>query len=132
MPRTARPVPAPLARAARRFAQWREHRTTRATPEPLWSLATRLGAEHGVSRTARALGVHFTELKKRVEASRQSSSEKTAPPAFVEVLTAPPRCPAECVVELEDGSGAKMRIQVSGGSLPDLAALSRLFLERRA
>jgi len=40
--------------------------------------------------------------------------------------------PAECLVEFEHASGAKMRIQVMGGSLPDLAALSRLFLKQRA
>lgn len=132
MPRPTRPQPAPLARAARRFSQWREERTTRSIPDPLWSLATRLGAEHGVSRTCRALGVHYTALKKRVEAAGPSSREKTARPAFVEVLTASTSRPAECLVEFEHASGAKMRIQVMGGSLPDLAALSRLFLKQRA
>jgi hypothetical protein len=132
MPKTARPLPAPLAQAARRFAQWRKQRTTRSIPDPLWSLATRLGAEHGVSRTSRALGVDFYDLKKRVAAAEAPSSEKTTPPAFVEIQSAPARGPAEWVVEIEDGSGAKMRIQAMGASLPDLAALSRLFLKQRA
>jgi hypothetical protein len=33
---------------------------------------------------------------------------------------------------LEAASGTKMRIHVNGGSTPDLAALSRLFLEQWA
>jgi hypothetical protein len=132
MPKTARPLPAPLARGARRFAQWRRKRTTRSIPNQLWSLASRLGAQHGVSRTSRALGVEYYELKKRVEAAGTSSSWKAASPAFVEIPTSPPRSPSECLVEFEDASGAKMRIQVMGGSTPDLAALLRLFLEQRA
>lgn len=132
MSKTARPLPAPLARGARRFAQWRRKRTTPFIPEQLWSLATRLGVEHGVSRTSRALGVQYYDLQKRVEAASTSSSEKAAPAAFVEVLASPATSPAEHVVELEHVSGAKMRIQARGGSAPDLAALSRLFLEHGA
>ncbi len=132
MPKTARPLPASLARGACRFSQWRRKRTTRSIPNQLWSLATRLGVEHGVSRTSRALGVEYYELKRRVEAVRTSWSGKAASPAFVEVVTSPPRSPSECLVEFEDASGAKMRIQVMGGSTPDLGALLRLVLEQRA
>ena len=131
MPKIARPLPAPLVRGAHRFAQWRRKRTTRSIPQQLWSLATRLGVAHGVSRTSRALGVHYYDLKKRVEAAGVSSAEQVAPPAFVEVLPSAGMPSAECVVEFEDASGAKMRIQMMGGNTPDLAALSRLFLEQR-
>ena len=130
MPKTACPLPAPLARGARRFAQWRKKRTTQSIPEQLWSLATRLGTEHGVSRASRALGVQYPALKKRVEAAAMSSREKSAPPAFMEILTSPGRPAAEHVVEFESASGAKMRIETRGGSPPDLAALSLLFLEQ--
>jgi hypothetical protein len=85
-----------------------------------------------VSRTSRALGVEYYELKRRVEAARTSCSGKAASPAFVEVVTSPPRSPSECLVEFEDASGAKMRIQVMGGSTPDLGVLLRVFLEQRA
>jgi len=36
-------------------------------PEELWVLATEMGKRYGVSRAARALGVHYYGLKKRVE-----------------------------------------------------------------
>ena len=137
MPRTALPVPAPLARGAHRFAQWREKRSTRAIPARLWSLATRLGVQHGVSRTSRVLSVPYHGLKRRVEAAGASSSRwlartrKTAAPTFVELLPSPTSPVPECLVELENACGAKMRIRVTGESRPELAALSRLFLEQR-
>lgn len=138
MPRTARPVPAPLARAARRFAQWRDQRTTRSIPDSLWNLATRLGAQHGVSRTSRVLSVSYHGLEKRIEAAGRSSSrslartEETAAPAFVEILPSPASPAPECLVEFENACGARMRIHATGGSMPDVAALSRLFLEQGA
>jgi hypothetical protein len=124
------PLPGPLVRGARRFAQWRRKRTTRSIPEELWSLATRLGAEHGVSRTCRALNVPYYDLRKRVGAARSSSRERFAPAAFVELLASPVTSAAEQVVEFENASGAKMRVQARGGSTLDLVALSRLFLEQ--
>ena len=130
MAKTVDPLPAPLLRAARRFAEWRRKRTTRRIPEELWSVAARLGAAHGVSRTSRVLGVYYPDLKKRVAAAGKSSRERSTPPAFVELLSSPVMSPAEHVVELEHASGAKMRIQMRGGSPPDVVALSRLFLEQ--
>ena len=129
MAKTARTVPAPLAAGARRFAQWRRQRRTRRIPEELWSLAARLGAEHGASRTARALGVHYYDLRKRIEASGTSPRERGAAPAFLELLASPAPSASEHVVGIESASGSKLRVQTRGGSAPDLAALSRLFLE---
>ena len=138
MPRTALPLPAPLARGAHRFAQWREKRSTRAIPAPLWSLATRLGVQHGVSLTSRVLSVPYHGLKRRVEAAGASFSRSlartrktAAPTTFVELLPSPTSPGPECLVGFENACGAKMRIQVTGESRPDLAALSRLFLEQR-
>jgi hypothetical protein len=128
MAKSLRPLPAPLAQGARRFAQWRRNRTTRRIPEELWSLAAGLGAEHGLSQTCRALGVHYYDLRKRVEASGPRG--ESARPAFLELLASPAMASSEHVIELESPSGAKLRIQVKGGSTLDLTGLSRLFLEQ--
>jgi hypothetical protein len=137
MPRVALPLPVPLAKAARRFQTWRENRTRRRIPEELWKTAAELATEYGVSRTARALRVQYYDLQKRiagpapVRLSSEEPGSAVTTPSFVEILTAAPAPPTECVVELENGSGAKMRIQVKGLGVPDVAALSRLFLEPR-
>ena len=125
-------LPAPLAKAARRFEEWRSSRTGPRIPGELWTLAAELGARYGVNRAARALRLDYYDLKKRVAgATAPDPEEAGAPPAFVEILTAPLAPAAECLVEFESPSGAKMRIQARGAHAVDLAALSRLFLGPR-
>ena len=58
---------------------------------------------------------------KRVAAAG-GSGERAA--AFVEILPGGMPAPRpECTIEVEDGSGAKMRIRLQGGDLPDVTAL---------
>jgi len=38
-----------------------------------------------------------------------------------------PAAATECVIEFEDGSGARMRVCLCGGDAPDLVALGRMF-----
>ena len=115
-----------LARGRGRFEAWRRSRTVGdRIPDQLWSLAVTLAAAHGLSRTAAALRVDYYTLRQRV-AARSSDSSSVAP-AFIE-LSPPPLAPStECVVEFEDGSGARMRIHLRGGDVPDLVALGRSF-----
>jgi hypothetical protein len=83
---------------------------------------------HGLNRTARALRLDYYALKKRIEqASSATASEEGAVTTFVEL--APPMSSGsrECILELEDPSGAKMRVHLKGIEAPDLAALSRSF-----
>ena len=121
----------PLATAARRIDRWRRSRTTHRIPAELWSQAADLGTRFGVSRTARALRVDYYSLKKRVDVvPRLEVEEEMPPPNFVEILATPPSGTTECLVEFESSGGSRMRIQVKGARRPDLAELSRLFLEQ--
>lgn len=130
---TSQPLPAPLERASRRFEAWRKTRTTIRIPEDLWSLAAELGAQYGVNRTARALRLQYPDLKKRVEAKIPSPEGSGTAPGFVEIRTmSSPAAAPGCRVEFEAPSGVKVRVHLPGGEGPDLVALGRLFLERRA
>jgi hypothetical protein len=84
---------------------------------------------HGIHPTARALGVDYYSLKERLEkksaAHSRASSANGA--AFVELATPAQMALQECILELEDVEGAKMRIHLKGIEAPDLAALSRTF-----
>lgn len=126
-------VPAELVRAAARWAQWRRTRRLGARiPESLWKLALELAARHGVSRTAIALRVDYYALKKRLDAQtppRRVGS--AAAPAFVELPPPSLTTAGGCVIEFEKASGAKMRIELRGSQIPDLAALGRSFWESR-
>ena len=115
-----------LARGRDRFEAWRRTRKFGARiPDRLWSLAVRLAAAHGVSRTASALKLDYHALKNRV--TGENCDSNSVPPTFIELTPGPIAPSTECVVEFEDGSGARMRVHVRGGHVPDLVALGRSF-----
>ena len=90
-------------------------------------MAVRLAKAHGVSRTAAALGLDYYRLKKRAEAA--ATPLQPSGPAFVELL--PPVLVAkQCRVELDNGSGATMRVQLVGYDAADIEALVARLLER--
>jgi hypothetical protein len=103
---------------------------------------------YGLNPTARALRLDYYSLKKRLEATghvsdggtvaldstRTLSRAGAAKPrdasrvaTFVEL--APPASGGvpECILELEDPGGARMRVHLKGAEAPDLAALSQSF-----
>ena len=116
-------LPKDLAQARARFEAWRERRQGgRRIPQPLWALAVRLARQHGLSRTATALGLDYYSLKKRVEAT---APEPPSPgPAFVE-LPAPLVVGKQALFELDNGAGATMRVQLLGYDAADVEALAR-------
>jgi len=127
--RKTRNVPARLARLRQRFERWRRTRKARLPiPAPLWVAAVAMAKTFGVNRTADALRLDYYGLKKRVEqqATAAGAGETRGPPRFVE-LTAPIDCRCECLIELDNIGGAKMRVHLKGFDAPDLAALSQSF-----
>jgi len=79
----------------------------------------------GISRTATALRVNYYDLKKHVESST-SLLEPSSPAAhsFIELPTLPAL--GECLIELENAHGCKMRLQLKGTPGPDLVSISRI------
>ena len=68
--RQRRELPKDLAQARSRFETWRQRRQGgRRIPQSLWDLAVRLASQHGVSRTATALGLDYYSLKKQAQAA---------------------------------------------------------------
>ena len=117
--------PNDLLQAWRRFRAWRQRRSLGSRiPRPLWDLALRLVNRHGVSRTAAVLGLDYYSLKKRADsAARELASSR---PAFVE-LPPPVVLTRQCQFELDNGSGATLRIHLVGYDVADVAILARRF-----
>jgi hypothetical protein len=90
----------------------------------LWRAAVKVAAEHGLNRTAQALELDYYSLKKRRE---QVAASRPVRPMFVELPPAPMPIVSECVIELEDAAGSRLRVQLKGQDAPDLLALSRSF-----
>ena len=119
-----------LAQGREQFEAWRRSRKVGTRiPDTLWSLAVTLAKAHGLGRTASVLKLDYYSLKSRV-AGKGDASNPVAP-AFIE-LSPPPPAPSttECVLELEDGLGARMRVHLRGCEIPDLADLCRSFRRR--
>lgn len=123
--------PEGFARVRQRLEQWRQlprSEGRRRIPERLWRAAVELAGQHGTYRTARALGLNYQNLKDRLGSAgqREGAAHEERGGAFVELTPAFVGGP-ECVVDLEDGTGARMRIQLRGAAAPDLAALASGF-----
>ena len=122
----------------RKLRHWRQrHRRGARLPEELWRAAAELAGAHGLSRTARALRLDYYSLQKRAAAAARlgvrpsAARSDTRAPEFVELLpggmpTSPASRP-ECLIEVEEPDGAKLRIHLQGGEFPDVAALTRGF-----
>jgi hypothetical protein len=110
----------PFAPARRRLERWRSLRSPgQRIPEELWASALELAREHGVSKTAIALRMDYYSVKKRLESA--PTDEDGA--EFVEVPLGALLSGSECVVELEDGHGARLRIELKGQATAELASV---------
>lgn len=126
--RQRRDLPLDLARATERFAKWRHSRALgERIPGPLWRCAVDLAGRYGVSRTASALRIGYYELQKRLTTASHGA-QGASPVSFVEL---PPVSVGTCLIEFENASGCRMRVQLQAGQLPDLVALGRSFWDAR-
>jgi len=127
-------APARLETVRRRLDAWRRSRRGRERiPEPLWNLAVQMAGVYGLCTTARTLRLDYVVLKRRVESANRQSPPRPEPAmSFVEVLSPERTSVPECILELENPSGAKMRVHLKGIPVPDLTALSRSLWNAKA
>ena len=129
------PLPPRLETARQRFDVWRRTRQGHCRiPAALWHLAAELAGAYGLCRTARVLRLDYPALKRHVQAAGSPSAAGTQPElTFVELVPSTRPAPTglagvpECVMECENVSGAKLRVQLRGVAVPDLITLSRSF-----
>lgn len=118
------------------FKNWRASKKKGSRiPQPLWEEAVELYPEFTVSQIATKLSLSYTNLKQRIEKKvvKSSPNESKPLPAFFELdFSAPSTSVSECVVEMEDGSGSKMRMCFRGKTDFDLLELGKSFWMRRS
>jgi hypothetical protein len=127
-------LPARLEALQRRFQHWRDtHRARSRLPEALWASAVKMTGTYGLNQTAKALRLDYYVLKKRVQQIAIPIADPLENDAttFLELASPSSAGPCECTLDLENTSGAKMRIHLKGVVSPDLAALSRSFWNPR-
>lgn len=101
-------------------------------PASLWAAAVDAAREQGLHRVAIELHLDYAGLKRRVERGGATPPRGEVAPRFVELSTpaasmASATERAECIVEMGNARGAKMRVELSGQGLAGLAGLCSAF-----
>jgi len=127
------PTPCPsLSEVKEQFKIWRRTRKSpRPIPEKLWAAAVCLTANHSISQISKELVVDYSALKKRVAIKKKDSAASMNPPGFIEVNLEPPAAISECIVEMQDILGAKMRMHFRGKTDFDLLELAKAFWRKK-
>ena len=122
-----------LSQLKRRFDQWRAGRKVgMRIPQELWAGAVDLVREHGACRVAAELHLDSAVLKRRAGLAGAKPRIQAAP-RFVELFAPAGPMPSatallpQCVVELDNARGAKMRVELSGKGLAGLAGVCSAF-----
>ena len=124
-----------LEQVKQQFSCWREqHKSGGHFPNKLWAAALDMAELYGIERTVQELGVNTGRLIKKREQIRQSSTLRVnaEEPQFIEMRMSPPcMAPAcECIIEVDNAKGAKMRIQFKGHDTAELVRLSDVLWSR--
>jgi len=124
--RPAVSVSTEIEEAREQFENWRRDRKRgERIPANMWETAVGLAKQHGVWPTAKALHLDHSRLKRRVGNEEEDAKSS----AFVELISQGAML-YSCSVEMEDGRGARMRVELKGTAV-DVTALSRTFWSER-
>ena len=127
------PTPRPsLSEVKEQFKIWRRTRKSpHPMPDKLWQAAVSLTATHSISKISKELVLDYSALKKRVPIKTKSKAKKTCPPSFIELNLEPPTAGSECMVEMQNTLGAKMRMHFRGKPDFDLLELAKFFWSKQ-
>jgi hypothetical protein len=121
-----------LSEVKEQFKIWRRTRKSpQPIPEQLWQAAVSLTATHSISQISKELVLDYSDLKKRVPLKKKSPADKTRAPGFIELNLEPPAAVSECMVEMQDSLGAKMRMHFRGKPDFDLLELTKAFWSKQ-
>ena len=127
------PTPCPtISEVKEQFKIWRRTRKSpRPIPEKLWEAVVSLTANHSISQISKELVVDYSALKNRMLIKKKDSAASMSPPGFIELNLEPPAAASECVVEMQDILGAKMRMHFRGKTDFDLLELAKAFWSKK-
>ena len=118
-----------------KFKTWRKTRI-RGTriPEELWQAAVNVYHSEDLTlhKIAREFHLNQTDFKKHIRKTIPVV-KKSSSPAFIEMhYEAQPNIISECIVEMEDRSGSKMKMCFRGKTQFDLLELGKSFWSKGA
>jgi hypothetical protein len=116
----------PLEAVRQRFENWRKTRTKRnPIPEKLWQDAVDLYPAHSLHEISKALRLNHTALKRRVLSVPGLEADDSP---FIKVdISSMVESRSECVIEMSNRHGCRMKMYFKGRVEVDLLALGRSF-----
>ena len=133
MPQKSQPISGQsLSEVKEQFKTWRKTRKSlRPIPARLWAAAVNLTAKHSISQIAKELVLDYSTLKKRAAVKKNAGAASMSPPGFIEVNLEPLAAASECIVEMQDILGSKMRMHFRGKTDFDLLELANAFWRKK-
>jgi hypothetical protein len=93
--------------------------------------AVSLSSRHGLHHISEELLIDFEDLA-RVRPKKKKDTKKEPSPTFIELKYEAPATLPECIVEMEDGCGGKMKMHFRGKTDFDLLELGKEFWRKRS
>lgn len=122
-------LPGEVGEVGSRIEAWRRGRVKRERmPLDLWDCAVELASRHGVCRVARALGIGYAALQRRVAGVAGIRSSARVPAhGFVELGGFSTSGWSGTEIEIAGRDGSRLAIRVAQGAAVDLAGLVAAF-----
>lgn len=127
-----------LEEVKQQFKIWRKTKTNsrERIPASLWQAAAGVFeiGDHSLHRISKTLHLNQTALKKYMQQQLPRAikvkSEET--PSFIAFELDSPLSVSECVIEMEDTTGAKMRMCLRGNTDPSILEICKSFWRQQA
>lgn len=126
-----------LEEVKQQFKIWRKTKTGRERiPASLWQAASEVFkiGDHSLHRISKTLHLNQTALKQYVQQQCPEviKAEHEAPPSFIALELDSSLPVSECVIEMEDTTGAKMRMCLRGNTDPNIFEICKSFWGQQA
>ncbi len=126
-----------LEEVKRQFKIWRKTKIGReCIPASLWQAAAEVFeiGDHSLHRISKTLHLNQTALKQYIlqQCPGAIKAEHEATPSFLALELDSPVPVSECVIEMEDTTGAKMRMCLRGNTDPSILEICKSFWRQQA
>jgi hypothetical protein len=115
------------------FEDWRRTRKNRRDPIPpqLWKAAVKLAGSYSMHSISKALRLNYSDLKARVDQQFAADKAKALPAAdFIDLGCSHNFFESECIVQMQNVCGLKMKMSVKGKVDYNLLQLAKAFLAK--
>jgi hypothetical protein len=130
---TKQSISSPLKEIQKQFEDWRNTRQKREPiPEALWEAAVRVAEYDPIGRVSRILRLDYQKLKKRIQARCGDNFFGADLGArFIEIDSRQLLYPMECIVEMEQSDGARMKMHIKSPNGFNPLELAKAFWQKK-